>query len=132
MSKELIFSLTKKDFTITTFRSGGPGGQNQNKIESGVRIVHKESGVVAESREERSQFANKKIAFTRLCNNAKFKAWLRVETMRRMHVLATEKQIQVEVDRQVDAGTNLRLEIRDDNKWLIVPWDFISKEQRVE
>ena len=127
MSKELVFSLTRKDFTITTFRSGGPGGQNQNKIESGVRISHKESGVVAESREERSQYANKKIAFKRLCNNPKFSAWLRLETMRRMQVLATTKQVEVEIDRQVDAGTNMRLEIKDKNKWLVVPWDFVQK-----
>lgn len=50
--KELLFSLTKKDFRIETFRSGGKGGQHQNKTDSGVRIVHLESGAVGESREE--------------------------------------------------------------------------------
>jgi peptide chain release factor 2 len=41
-----------------TFRSGGPGGQHQNKTESGVRYTHLPSGVAAESRSERSQHKN--------------------------------------------------------------------------
>ena len=60
MSKKLLFSLTKKDFVIETFRSGGPGGQNQNKRNTGVRIRHPESGAVAESRVHRTQEQNKK------------------------------------------------------------------------
>jgi len=41
-----------------TFRSGGPGGQHQNKTESGVRYTHLPSGIAAESRTERSQHKN--------------------------------------------------------------------------
>lgn len=68
MSKrEKIFSFSKKDFKVATFRSGGPGGQNQNKRDTGVRITHIESGLAAECREERSQLQNKKTAFKRLC-----------------------------------------------------------------
>ena len=51
--KELLFSITKDDFRVDTFRSGGKGGQNQNKVESGVRIVHVASGAIGESREQR-------------------------------------------------------------------------------
>jgi protein subunit release factor B len=40
MGKELLFSLTKKDFRIDTFRAGGKGGQKQNKTSSGVRVTH--------------------------------------------------------------------------------------------
>lgn len=64
--KQLMFSVTRKDLRIDTFRSGGPGGQHQNKIESGVRITHLPSGLKGESREERSQHANKIRAFRRL------------------------------------------------------------------
>jgi protein subunit release factor A len=64
--RELIFSATKNDFIVETFRSGGPGGQHQNKTDSGVRIIHKATGLRAESREYRSQYQNKKIAFRRL------------------------------------------------------------------
>jgi peptide chain release factor 2 len=41
-----------------TFRSGGPGGQHQNKTESGVRYTHMPTGIAAESRSERSQHKN--------------------------------------------------------------------------
>jgi peptide chain release factor 2 len=44
---------------IQTFSCGGPGGQHVNKTQSGVRIIHKPTGLVAESRSERSQHKNK-------------------------------------------------------------------------
>lgn len=73
--KELLFSVTKKDFEVQTFRSGGKGGQHQNKTDSGVRIIHKDSGAVGESREHREQPRNKKAAFERCVNSMKFKMW---------------------------------------------------------
>jgi peptide chain release factor 2 len=48
------------------FRSGGPGGQHQNKTESGVRYTHLPSGVSAESRSERSQHKNDTLALALL------------------------------------------------------------------
>src|SRR5439155_20773029 len=49
-----------------TFRSGGPGGQHQNKTESGVRYTHLPTGVAAESRSERSQHKNDDMAMKML------------------------------------------------------------------
>ena len=46
------------DLKRDTFRSGGPGGQHQNKTESGVRYTHIPTGIAAESRTERSQHKN--------------------------------------------------------------------------
>ena len=46
------------DLIRQTFRSGGPGGQHQNKTESGVRYIHEPTGIAAESRSERSQHKN--------------------------------------------------------------------------
>jgi len=77
MPRELLFSVTKKDLIIDTFRSGGKGGQHQNTTDSGVRIRHPESGAVGESREERSQVQNKKKAFRRMVESEKFKSWHR-------------------------------------------------------
>ena len=54
------------DCDIQTFRSGGPGGQHQNKTESGVRLIHKPTGLVAECREERSQMQNREKALSML------------------------------------------------------------------
>ncbi len=54
------------DLERQTFRSGGPGGQHQNKTESGVRYIHKPTGVAAESRSERSQHKNDDMAYKML------------------------------------------------------------------
>ncbi len=53
-NEDPLLTLTKKDFRVDTFRSGGKGGQNQNKRDTGVRITHIKSGISAEGRSERS------------------------------------------------------------------------------
>jgi peptide chain release factor 2 len=47
------------DLEMQTFCTGGPGGQHQNKTQSGVRLIHKPTGVRAESRVDKSQHKNK-------------------------------------------------------------------------
>jgi protein subunit release factor B len=62
---------------MQTFRCGGKGGQNKDKRDTGVRVIHRASGARGESREERSQLSNKKVAFRRMAETDTFQTWVR-------------------------------------------------------
>jgi len=57
LDDNIVIEVNEKELIMQTFCSGGPGGQHQNKTQSGVRLIHK-SGVRGESRTERSQNKN--------------------------------------------------------------------------
>ena len=54
--------VEEKDIMRQIFRTGWKGGQHQNKTESGVRLTHLPTGIIAESRCERSQSRNERLA----------------------------------------------------------------------
>jgi protein subunit release factor B len=56
----------ERDSDIDFFIATGPGGQNRNKVETGVRLTHRPSGTVVAATERRSQHANREAAFERL------------------------------------------------------------------
>lgn len=108
--KELLFSITKKDFEISYFSGTGPGGQHRNKSQNCVRIKHPESGVMATGQDERSREQNLRNAFKRLTENPKFKTWLRVKTA---EALVDKEQEKRDINRLVDEAMkedNLKIE----------------------
>lgn len=56
----------ERDCDIEFFIATGPGGQNRNKVETGVRLVHRPSGTMVTATERRSQHANREAAFERM------------------------------------------------------------------
>ena len=55
-----------REYRVEKFHCGGKGGQNVNKVETGVRVIHIPTGLVAQSTEERSQFQNRQRAMEKL------------------------------------------------------------------
>lgn len=107
---EKVFTVTVKDCRVQTFRAGGKGGQNQNKRDSGVRILHEPSGAVGESREHRTQLENKRAAFKRMAESPKFTIWVN-------RMLYGFDRAEREVEEMMSRDQDFVIEIRNNNKW---------------
>lgn len=110
MTCEKLFTVRISDCDVTTFRAGGPGGQNQNKRDTGVRIVHSPSGARAESRDQRTQLLNKRTAFVRMARTPEFQTWAKLTGLR-------VRPIDEVVDEAM-AEENLKVETREGNRWV--------------
>lgn len=56
----------ERDCDVDYFIASGPGGQNRNKVETGVRLIHRPSGAMVTATERRSQRANREAAYERM------------------------------------------------------------------
>ncbi len=105
--RELILSVSKKDFDIGFFSGKGAGGQHRNKHQNCVRMVHPESGAKATGQSNKSRQANLREAFKNIVLSKTFESWRKVETAER---ILNGSSIREKVRRMV-CPENLKIEL---------------------
>lgn len=97
----------ERDCDLQFFRGTGPGGQNRNKVETGVRLTHRPSGLVVTAEEHRTQGANREAAYRRMAE--RLEALMYVPTPRTpTKPSAASKERRLEAKRRSGAIKRLR------------------------
>ncbi len=111
--KELLFSITKKDFKINYFSGTGAGGQHRNRHMNSVRLTHLPSNVTVTGQSNKERLSNIKEALNNILKHPKFKIWHNEKVME----MLTGKSIDDRVNESM-SPENLIIESKDENgRW---------------
>ena len=121
MQKELLFSITKKDFNLEWFSGSGGGGQHRNKHQNCCRLTHKETRIMKTGQRQRSRIQNLKDALISITESEIFKKWHKIKCS---EAINGKTDIEEKVNNMIE--NEIMYEIKVNDKWVKVDKEYFD------